>query len=138
MYFGKLRFESQLHLERAQADAADMSGTSGDQLSRIGMRGILTMSPGEGGITELLCDMDECFLPTGRWDFEPIPVPMPRPIPEWIPSVDHFPKTEEVGGQRVAGNVRLAHRLCNRADFDPNRESTRGAACQGREEELAP
>lgn len=36
------------------------------------MPGILTMSPEQGGITELLCDMDECYRPRGRWDFEPI------------------------------------------------------------------
>jgi len=94
-----------------------MSDRPGDQLRRLGMPGILTMSPEQGGITELLCDMDECYRPRGRWDFEPIPNPMPMKIPEWIPTTDHFPKTKEVGGQKVAGNVRLAHRLCNRADY---------------------
>ena len=48
---------------------------------------------------------------------KPIPCPMPKKIPEWIPTTDHFPMTKEVGGQKVAGNVRLAHRLCNRADY---------------------
>lgn len=95
------------------------------------MPGILTMSPEQGGITELLCDMDECYRPRGRWDFEPIPNPMPMKIPEWIPTTDHFPKTKEVGGQKVAGNVPLAHRLCNRADYRPGSGIRRRLSARG-------
>ena len=95
-----------------------MNEQPNDQLSRLGMTGILTMPAAKGGITELLCDMDECFRPKGRWDFEPITKLVPsQNIPEWIPSEDHFPKTKEVGGKKDPGNVRLAHRICNRADY---------------------
>jgi hypothetical protein len=93
-----------------------MADRPGEALrSRFGMKGILTMPPERGGITELLCDMDDCYRPRGRFDFERIPDPIPKPIPEWIPTEDHFPKTQEVGGQKRPGNVRLAHRRCNMA-----------------------
>jgi hypothetical protein len=77
------------------------------------LTGILTLPPDQGGITELLCDADECFQPRGRDVFEPVP----PPIPDWIPTEDHFPKTQEVGGKRLPGNVRLTHRLCNATDY---------------------
>jgi len=89
----------------------------GDQLRGLGMQGILTLPPEKGGVTEVLCDMDECYRPTGRGHFDPSPHSAPTkeaPAPQWGPTEDHFPKTKEVCGRAVAGNVRLAHRLCNR------------------------
>ena len=81
------------------------------------MTRILTLTPEKGGITELLCDMDECHHVLGRGHFDPIPDPMPAPIPDWTPSEDHFPRTKEAGGRRTPGNIRLAHRGCNRDDY---------------------
>ncbi len=73
------------------------------------MQGILTLGPGQGGITELLCDTDECYCPRGRGHFERLSVP----LTDWMPSEDHFPKLRMFGGRRVPGNIRLAHRRCN-------------------------
>src|SRR6266540_5548633 len=76
----------------------------------LGMQGILTLAPERGGITELLCDMDECYCPRGRGYFERLSVP----LTDWMPSEDHHPKMKMFGGRRVPGNIRLAHRRCNR------------------------
>lgn len=73
------------------------------------MQGILTLAPEEGGITDLLCDMDYCYCPRGRGYFDPLSVP----LTEWMPSEEHFPKLKTFGGRRVPGNIRLAHRRCN-------------------------
>jgi hypothetical protein len=90
----------------------------GDELrAKYGLTGILTLPPEEGGIRELLCDMEVCYCPLGRASFDPIPEPMPDPIPDWIPTEDHYPRSKAAGGRRLPGNVRLAHRRCNRDDF---------------------
>ncbi|MFL5796564.1 MAG: hypothetical protein ACJ77A_01360 [Actinomycetota bacterium] len=95
-----------------------MRVNAGDQLKeQLGMTGILTLAPDQGGIAELLCDMLECYCPHGRAYFEPIPRPMPKPIPDWIPTEEHFPRSLAAGGRRQPGNVRLAHRRCNGEDF---------------------
>jgi hypothetical protein len=95
-----------------------MNAGPGQELrSKYGMTGILTMPPDKGGIIELLCDMDVCYCPFGRAYFDPIVKPLPTPYPDWIPSEDHFPRTNENGGRRRPGNVRLAHRRCNGDDF---------------------
>jgi hypothetical protein len=73
-----------------------------------GMRGILTLSPDKGGITDLLCDMDYCYCPRGRGYFDPLS----EHLTDWMPSEDHHPKLKMFGG-REAGNIRLAHRRCN-------------------------
>lgn len=68
-----------------------------------------------GYIEDLRCEMEEC-LPRGiggRGYFEPIS----RPLPEWIPTADHYPILKKDGGRLVADNVRLAHRLCNRVGY---------------------
>jgi len=60
--------------------------------------------------------MPECLYPTelgGRAYFEEVP----QELPDWMPTADHFPVLKEEGGQRTVGNVRLAHRLCNRIDY---------------------
>ena len=43
-----------------------------DVLRKLGMTGILTMPPEKGGVTQVLCDVDECFCPRGRGYFDPI------------------------------------------------------------------
>ncbi len=86
----------------------------GDDLrDKYGMTGILTLPPDKGGIADLVCDMDECYCPLGRGYFEPIPKPMLNPIPDWIPTEEHYPSSQMAGGRRYPGNVRLAHRRCN-------------------------
>jgi len=72
------------------------------------MAGILTLPPEKGGITDLLCDMGECYCPRGRAYFERILEPMLEPIPDWIPTEDHYPKSQSVGGRRDPGNGQQA------------------------------
>jgi hypothetical protein len=73
------------------------------------MQGLLTLAPEQGGITDLLCDMEYCYCPRGRGYFDPHSVP----LTEWMPSEEHFPKLKTFGGRRVPGNIRLAHMRCN-------------------------
>ena len=79
----------------------------------FGMQGILTLPPGQGGITDLLCDMDYCYCPYGRGYFVRLSVPQI----DWMPSEDHHPRLKMFGGRRVPGNIRLAHRRCNGLAF---------------------
>lgn len=101
--------------QSAAPDNAGMNRPPGDGLRVMyGMTGILTLPPEKGGITDLLCDMDECFCPRGRAYFERISKALlGKPMSEWIPTDDHFPKSRECGGELRPGNVRLAHKLCN-------------------------
>lgn len=69
-----------------------------------------------GYIKDLQCEMEECLYPEelgGRRYFET----MSRPLPDWIPTADHWPILKKDGGRLVASNVRLAHRLCNRVGY---------------------
>lgn len=85
--------------------------TAGERLRReFRMKGILTLPPEEGGAAEVLCDMEDCYCPRGRAYFDPLGVP----LTDWMPSEDHYPKLRMFGGTRKLGNIRLAHRACNR------------------------
>jgi hypothetical protein len=91
-----------------------VSPTPAERLrDELKMQGILTLPPDEGGITDLLCDMDECYNPRGRADFQPLSVP----LQDWMPSEDHYPKLKKDLRKNEVGKVRLAHRLCNRVDY---------------------
>lgn len=82
------------------------------QLRELGVRGILITAASQGHITELKCAMPTCHCPEelgGKSHF----VNVPESLPEWMPSVDHIQPRKE-GGKLTIGNVRLAHRLCNR------------------------
>jgi 5-methylcytosine-specific restriction endonuclease McrA len=41
---------------------------------------------------------------------------MARPLPDWIPTADHYPTPKKAGGKLTWDNVRLAHRGCNWED----------------------
>jgi hypothetical protein len=79
------------------------------------VRGILITAAEQGYITELHCQMPTCHCPEelgGKGHF----VKVPEALPEWMPTVDHIqPKSEK--GKLTFGNVRLAHRLCNRVHY---------------------
>lgn len=53
--------------------------------------------------------MDECYCPRGRGYLERIS----RPLPDWMPSEDHYPVLKKDGGKLV----RLAHRRCNQLAY---------------------
>lgn len=120
------------------ADNALVDQSLVDQLRALGVRrksrsGRALLQAAElGYVKSLQCAMEECLYPEelgGRSYFEPIS----RPLPEWIPTADHFPILQKDGGQLAADNVRLAHRLCNRvgyteADGIPNAKDRAKAA----------
>lgn len=84
-------------------------------LGKIGVRrGILVQMAKDGQITELRCETPKCYCPKGRRHFPQPPIPGS----EWEPTVDHYPMLKSNGGRRDPWNVRLAHRLCNREDFN--------------------
>jgi hypothetical protein len=100
------------------SDNEPVDGSVSDQLRAYGVHN--TSSSGHallraadlGYIKELLCAMEECLYPEqfgGRGYFQEI-----HPLPEWIPTADHYPIARKDGGRLVPENVRLAHRLCNR------------------------
>jgi hypothetical protein len=103
-----------------------MDLTPVELLRMLGQRGILTLPEGRGGITTLLCDMDVCYCPHGRGYFDL----KTHPPKAWDPSVDHDPDLKMDGGQRILGNVRLAHILCNNLAFGdgPGHEKKRRKA----------
>ena len=39
-------------------------------------------------------------------------------ILHWEPTADHYPRLKMHGGHLTSDNVRLAHRLCNRRDYE--------------------
>jgi hypothetical protein len=81
-----------------------------DVLKKLGVTGILTLPPEEGGASQLLCDTDECYCPRGRGYFDPI---SQDDQGAWIPTEEHWPIGQAERGPRVKGNIWLAHKLCN-------------------------
>jgi hypothetical protein len=93
-----------------------------DVLRKLGMTGILTLLPEEGGVSQLLCDVDECYCPRGRGYFDPISRDDQGALVDWMPTEEHWPVGQAEGGLKTKGNIWLAHRLCNRlAGLDQER-----------------
>lgn len=85
-------------------------------LKDLSVRGVLITAAQQGYVLNLACQMAECLCPEelgGRLYFEEVT----RQLPDWMPTADHFPQLKMYGGRRTVGNVRLAHRLCNRIDY---------------------
>ena len=94
-------------------EAGVPSRRPGERLrNEFNMTGILTQSSDLGGAPEILCDMDFCYCPLGRDHF----IPLSGTPDPWNPTEDHYPKPKMWGGNRVPGNIRLAHRRCNQLD----------------------
>jgi hypothetical protein len=94
--------------ERGRAAAA--------KLKALGAKRILIKAAEQGYITQLACQMPECFCPEelgGACYFEPV---TPE-LSDWMPTVEHYPLSKEAGGKEAVDNVLLAHRLCNRIDY---------------------
>jgi len=94
-----------------------MSAAVQETLKQLGMQGLLTNTPEEGGAQYLLCDMDECYSPRGRGYFDPISRDSQGRLLDWMPSEEHWPIGQAEDGLRVKGNLWLAHRLCNDLGF---------------------
>jgi hypothetical protein len=94
--------------ERGRAVAAE--------LKKLGVTGVLVQAAEQGYITELACQMPECRCPEelgGRRYFEE----RTAELSDWMPTHEHFPRSEKEGGHRVVDNALLAHRLCNRIAY---------------------
>jgi hypothetical protein len=65
-----------------------------------------------GQLTDVRCEMPNCYCPDGRKHF----VERANPMPEWAPNVDHYPKLRAGGGHLTPDNVRLSHTWCNQWD----------------------
>src|SRR3954470_21710699 len=94
--------------ERGRAAAA--------KLKALGAKKILIKAAEQGYITQLACEMPKCFCPEelgGASYFEPVTAE----LSDWMPTLEHFPRSKRDGGKEAADNAILAHRLCNRMDF---------------------
>lgn len=89
-----------------------------DDLRALGVHGILITAAEQGKIDKVACQMPMCLCPEelgGREHFE---VAEP-PLTLWAPNLDHI-ELESQGGRRTLDNVRLAHCVCNRVDYNKN------------------
>jgi hypothetical protein len=92
---------------------ADGGETPVEQLERLGVRGILMQLARDGQLNDVRCEMPQCYCFRGRRHFEPR-----EPSSDWELTADHYPRLKMHGGHLTPDNVRLAHRLCNRRDYE--------------------
>ena len=83
------------------------------QLEELGVRGVLRQLARDGQLIDLRCEMPQCYCFRGRRYFEPRSARS-----DWEPTADHYPRLKAHGGHLTPDNVRLAHRLCNRRDYE--------------------
>jgi hypothetical protein len=95
------------------AAPVDVGGTPVEQLERLGARGILWQLARDGQLIDVRCEMPQCYCSRGRKHFDPR-----GPYSDWEPTADHYPRLKMHGGHLSPDNVRLAHRLCNRRDYE--------------------
>ena len=55
--------------------------------------------------------MPRCYCPRGRRSFDPR-----KPLTDWSPNPDHYPRLRSQGGHLTPDNVRLAQLRCNQRD----------------------
>jgi len=86
--------------------------TPAEKLKALGVRGILMQAARDGQIVDVRCEMPKCYCSGGRSYFEPR-----SSRSDWEVTVDHYPTLKSHGGHLTPDNVRLAHRVCNRRDY---------------------
>lgn len=91
--------------------------TPREKLEALGVRGILWQLARDGQLSEVQCEMPQCYCFRGRRYFEPRGASS-----DWEPTADHYPRLKMHGGRLSPENVRLAHRLCNRRDYGWRKE----------------
>ena len=91
----------------------DAGETALEKLEALGVRGILRQLARDGQIIDVRCEMPQCYCFRGRRHFDPR-----GPYSDWEPTADHYPRLKMHGGQLKCNNVRLAHRLCNKRDYE--------------------
>jgi hypothetical protein len=104
--------EAEVSQSRALAASAETGSAPVEQLEALGVRGILWQLARDGQITDVRCEMPQCYCFRGRRYFEPRSARS-----DWEPTADHYPRLKAHGGHLTPDNVRLAHRLCNRRDY---------------------
>jgi hypothetical protein len=85
-----------------------------EKLADLGVRGIIWQLARDGQIIDVRCEMPQCYCFIGRSHF----VPRSAGYSDWEPTADHYPRLKMHGGHLTSDNVRLAHRLCNRRDYE--------------------
>ena len=105
--------EEQVPQARAQAAPADAGATAVEKLEALGVHGILWQLARDGQIIDVRCEMPQCYCFRGRSYFDPS-----SGRSDWSLTADHYPRLKMHGGHLTSDNVRLAHRLCNRRDYE--------------------
>ena len=94
------------------AAPADAVEAALERLASLGVHGILLQLARSGQLIDVRCEMPQCYCFRGRGYFEPSATRS-----DWEATADHYPRLKMHGGHLTPDNVRLAHRLCNRRDY---------------------
>jgi hypothetical protein len=105
--------EEQVPQAGTPAAREDAGQTPVQRLEALGVRGILRQLARDDQITDVRCEMPQCYCFRGRRHFDP----RSARGSDWEPTADHYPRLKMHGGHLTPDNVRLAHRLCNRSDY---------------------
>jgi hypothetical protein len=105
--------EEQVFQTGIPAAAAAAGSSSVEKLEALGVRGILRQAARDGQLVDVRCEMPQCYCFRGRSYFDPRSARS-----DWEPTSDHYPRLKMHGGHLTSDNVRLAHRLCNRRDYE--------------------
>jgi hypothetical protein len=108
-----MHHEEQVSQAGVPASPAPAGSSVVEELERLGVHGILRQLAKDGQIVDLRCEMPQCYCFRGRRHFDPRPSGS-----DWSPTADHYPRLKMHGGLLTPDNVRLAHRLCNRRDYE--------------------
>jgi hypothetical protein len=92
---------------------ADSEETAIEKFACLRVHGILWQLARDGQIVDVRCEMPQCYCFRGRGHFE-----QRGSHSDWEPTADHYPRLKMHGGHLTPDNVRLAHRLCNRRDYE--------------------
>jgi hypothetical protein len=109
----RMNQEEQVPQARTPAEPAAAGKTPLEQLEAWGVRGILWQLARDGQLVDLRCEMPQCYCFRGRRYFDERGTHS-----DWEPTADHYPRLKMHGGHLTPDNVRLAHRLCNRRDYE--------------------
>jgi hypothetical protein len=99
-------------LSEEPSGTVDAGETPVERLEELGVRGMLWQLARDGQLIDVRCEMPQCYCFRGRRYFAPR-----SPLSDWSPTADHYPRLKMHGGHLTPDNVRLAHRVCNRRDY---------------------
>ena len=101
--------------DEAQVPDAHMPAepAAAERLESLGVSGILRQLARDGQIVDVCCEMPQCYCFRGRGWFDHRSTGS-----DWSPTADHYPVLKSRGGHLTPDNVRLAHELCNRRDYE--------------------